>query len=198
MDDVVVYLQHMANKPIIVYAVGFVVAFFESFAFVGELVPGSVVAVGIGALCFMGYGNVGIAILLSSTGAVLADFASFYLGKKSTEVALFGRLEKKYKKAFKKGEDFFKKYGGISVFVGRFVGPLRPIVPYVAGSMKMNFAVFSVFAVISGILWGIWYVGLGYLFAQNLDKIKQFSIWLEVSIAIGVLLFVVLRRLKHD
>src|SRR5205085_8740016 len=49
--------------------------------------------------------------------------------------------------------DFFRRYGGASVFIGRFLGPLRAVIPIAAGMMRMPTALFYVANIVSALVW---------------------------------------------
>ncbi|WP_251366273.1 DedA family protein [Coxiella-like endosymbiont of Rhipicephalus sanguineus] len=61
------------------------------------------------------------------------------------------------------GEAFFKKHGGKSILIGRFVGPVRSSVPLIAGLLKMSWPRFFLAAIPSAILWAIAYLLPGVL-----------------------------------
>ena len=52
-----------------------------------------------------------------------------------------------------RGMDFFRRYGGASVFIGRFFGPLRAVIPIAAGMMRMPTALFYVANIVSAVVW---------------------------------------------
>jgi membrane protein DedA with SNARE-associated domain len=106
-------------------------------------------------------------------------------------------LKKKYGFYIQKGEKFFEKYGAVSVFIGRFVGVTRPVVPFVAGLLNMNRALFVVYSLLSGILWAISYYGTGYLFGAGLSYWNFSGLELTVLI-IAVLIFCYYRYKKKD
>jgi undecaprenyl-diphosphatase len=105
-------------------------------------------------------------------GGVLGDAASFYLGKRG--VGLFGKDNKIFKLDYlEKGERFFKKYGNKSVFLARFFGPIRPVVPFVAGIFRMRTRTFFVYNILSALLAAPVYVGIGYFFGYNTGRFQH-------------------------
>lgn len=176
------FLPTIQHLGIFGYWVVLLVSLLESLAFVGAVVPGAIVVVLAGFLSAQGYLDLGDLIWFAAIGAILGDGLSYYLGTRGTK--LF-RAENKLLKLshLEKGEQFFKKHGNKSIFLGRFIGPLRPIVPFVAGLSKMNKWSFLLWNVASAFLWAATHLLLGYFFG---GAIKTIEIW---SSRTGIFLF---------
>ncbi len=185
-------LISLEGNSLYVYIFIFAVAFSESFAFVGLVVPGAAIVVTAGFLASKGYFNIYWIIIFAVSGAILADIASFFIGERYFRYISKTKIYTKHKNYFQKGEEFFKKHGAKSVFLGRFVGFLRPVIPFVAGTLKMNRAIFLFWAVISGILWGIAYIGVGYLSNEGIKLLNRWSYNINYLAIIAVFILVVL------
>lgn len=141
----------------------FITAFLESLALAGIVVPGVAILFAIAALAGQTGMPLAEALLWAGAGAVSGDGLSFALGR------LFqGRLGRlwplsRYPGVITKGEQFFQRHGGKSVIVGRFVGPIRPVIPLVAGALLMPWPRFLAFNFSSAIGWAPVYVLPGYL-----------------------------------
>jgi membrane protein DedA with SNARE-associated domain len=61
-----------------------------------------------------------------------------------------------------RGEAFFRRHGNKSVFLGRFMGPIRGIIPFIAGLLAMDKRAFLLWNVLSGVLWATAHVLAGY------------------------------------
>jgi len=152
----------------------FLVAFFESVPMVGLLVPGSSLIVLAGFLVIQGKCTLMILASITACGALLGDLFSFWLGYYYGSNLLKLRSFQKHRQLVKRAEIFFVDHGGKSIFFARFIGPIRGITPFIAGLSGMRGRPFSGYALISAILWGICYPGIGYLggngwhYAQNL------------------------------
>ena len=177
-------LLNLSKHQNFVYLLLFSVSFAESFAFVGLIVPGAVFIITAGYLGFKGYFNIEKIILWSVLGAIFADILSYYLAKKYGEKIIKLKIFQRYNNYYNQGIKFFQKYGGISVFLGRFVGPIRPVVPFLAGLLKMDVFKFYFYAILSGILWGISYSLTGYLFGESFEIIESYSHKLNLLIII--------------
>lgn len=136
----------------------FIVALAESLAIVGSIIPGSVTMTAIGILAGSGILRIDLTLIASSLGAICGDSLSYLLGyfysDRLTEMWPF----KKYPSWLIYGKDFFERHGGKSVLIGRFVGPLRSIIPVIAGIMHMKQWRFLVANVISAIGWSLLYI----------------------------------------
>jgi membrane protein DedA with SNARE-associated domain len=115
----------------------FVTAFGESFAFLSLLFPGTTLLIAAGTLMSGGtlpYAPVLIAAVL---GATLGDTVSYWIGRRYgdgiTRIWPFTRNPE----LLPTGIRFFAKHGGKSVFIGRFFGPIRAVIPLAAGVMRM-------------------------------------------------------------
>lgn len=138
--------------------VAFLVAFLESIAIIGTIIPGTVTMTAIGALIGANVLPAGATILWAIAGAYAGDCISYWIG------LFYGEgLRKmwpfyKWPQLIEKGEKFFKSHGGKSIFIGRFTGPVRSLVPMIAGILRMRPVRFLPIALISAILWAIVYI----------------------------------------
>ena len=152
-DDLKPLTDWLQANPGLAGLATFVISLAESLAIIGTLIPGTLVMGAIGAL--IGAGILpGIEITLwAIAGAVVGDGMSYWLG-----YHYHGHIReiwpfRSYPSLLKKGENFFLKYGGMSVFMGRFIGPIRPIIPVVAGMMNMSPSRFTLANITSAIAW---------------------------------------------
>jgi membrane protein DedA with SNARE-associated domain len=130
-----------------------VLAFCESLAFLSLLVPATVLLIGIGAL--IGAADIPFAPiwLAASIGAILGDWVSYSFGRYFQDSARTFWPLRNSPELVDKAENFFKRYGAWGVFVGRFFGPLRAIVPLIAGIFAMPFVLFQSVNIASAFVW---------------------------------------------
>ena len=131
----------------------FVCAFGESLAIIGTIVPGAVTLTVLGILIGSGViaplPNIGATII----GAVLGDTLSFAVGKHYHQSIKTRWPFSRYPELLAKGERFFIRHGAMSIFIGRFFGPIRSILPLVVGMLNMPFRRFIVADILTAILW---------------------------------------------
>jgi|GEM_PF-461324 len=170
----------------------FVVPFFESLAFVGLLVPGTVFLVSIGGFLSLNHFlDLGDAILIVAIAAILGHCISFYLGGHGS------KLFKDGNRIFKlshltAGELFFRRHGAWSVFLGQFIGGLRPMIPFVAGMFKMDWKKFFFFTASSAFGWSALYLTLGYFFGVAWQTAEAWTFRIGI-IVISIVLFYILK-----
>jgi membrane protein DedA with SNARE-associated domain len=135
------------------FAVMFVTSFGESFVFLSLLFPGTSLLVAAGALMATGTLPYFPVLAGAVVGAVLGDTVSYWIGRR------FGRpLARMWPftrnpELLPRGIRFFARYGGLSVFIGRFFGPLRAVIPLAAGIMQMPPDRFWIANIASAIVW---------------------------------------------
>jgi membrane protein DedA with SNARE-associated domain len=127
--------------------------FAESLAFLSLFVPFTAMIVAAGALIGAGTLDPWIILPWGILGASLGDAVSYwagrYFGPKIPRIWPF----KSHPALLDQGHRFFLRWGVLSVFLGRFFGPLRAAVPIVAGMMDMPQGRFQVANVVSAIIW---------------------------------------------
>ena len=153
----------------------FLIAFSESLPMIGLLMPGSTLVVLAGFLAFSGKGALPELMLFSACGALLGDLLSYWLGKHPGGRLLNLSIFRKHHKLIRQAERFLSIHGGKSIFFARFLGPIRGITPFIAGLTNMPGAAFFRYSVISAILWGLAYPGLGYLGGASWQQAQSLS-----------------------
>ena len=141
----------------------FLISFAESLAIIGSIIPGSVTMTAIGILAGSGVMDIGLTLMAAASGAVAGDGASFALGYTFSERLVDIWPFSRYPSWLNYGKTYFAKHGGKSVIIGRFFGPLRSIIPVIAGILRMNKWHFLLANIISGIGWAVVYVTPGIL-----------------------------------
>lgn len=176
------------------------IAFMESLVAIGVIVPGSTIIVFTGFLALHGKGDIASIISVSIIGAFLGDFLSYLLGARFGPSIINAKLMRKQKNVVRKSELFFAQHGGKSVFFGRFIGPIRGFVPFIAGCARMRPLDFISYGVISAILWGLAYPGLGYLAGVSWQNVQRWSgrlaILIFAALAITILFTTLRKRFK--
>ena len=134
-------------------AVMFISTFGESFAFLSLLFPGTTLLIAAGALIKSGSLPLWPIVIGAVLGAVLGDTVSYWIGHR-----FGGRLAgiwpfSRNPRLLAAGMQFFHRHGGKSVFIGRFFGPVRAIIPLAAGVMRMSPRLFWLANVTSALVW---------------------------------------------
>lgn len=164
-------------------AVVFAAALLESVAVIGTVIPGSTVVFAAGILIGLQTLNpwwvAGVAVI----GATLGDGFSFWLGRRYHERLRAWWPLSTHPELFARGQAYFAKHGGKSVFLGRFLGPVRAIVPVVAGMSDMPVLRFTVVNVLSAVAWSAAHLLPGALFGASLQLAGAVSSRLLILLA---------------
>lgn len=167
MNLFVDYVQPLTNwlqeNPNWSLFITFFVALTESLAIIGSIIPGSVTMTAIGILAGSGIMRLDLTLLAATLGAVCGDSLSYALGFFYSDHLVEMWPFKKYPKWLTYGKEFFARHGGKSVLIGRFVGPLRSLIPVIAGILHMKQWRFLIANVLSAIGWALLYVMPGAL-----------------------------------
>jgi membrane protein DedA with SNARE-associated domain len=127
--------------------------------------------------------NFGDAVFFSALGAILGDIFGFVLGRRGVDPAR--RFPKLFSQStVDRAEKFMNDYGIAGVLLGRFIGPLRPFVPFMAGALKMSWKSFMAMNIFSGVLWAGSYLAIGYFFGQFWSSINRGLQWVGVGMVI--------------
>ncbi len=164
----------------------FLVAFFESLALVGILLPGIMILFGVGTLIGLGLLDLIPIWFAASAGAALGDSASYLLGYRFRGHLLDFWPFSRYPGLMERGTRFFNAHGAKSVVAGRFIGPLRPIIPAVAGMMGMKPSRFLFVDIPACITWAPSFLLPGMLFGASLEVASEYTGRLTVILVILV------------
>ncbi len=141
----------------------FLIAFVESMIVLGLIVPGLPLMLMLGGLIATGALNVWFVLFWCILGAIAGDGLSFWIGKYYKHHALGIWPLRNHPEWISRGEYFFEKWGGASILLGRFFGPLRSTVPVLAGILGMSQARFTFWNFWSAVIWAPLYLAPGYL-----------------------------------
>ncbi len=182
--------------------VTFIIAIAESLAIIGIFVPALIFFTAIGALVSSGVLPLYAMLIWAFAGAVIGDAVSFFIGYFYKE-----RLQNiwpfnKYQRLFDRAKVFFAKHGGKSVFVCRFIGPLRAIMPLVAGIMNMKPRRFFIVNIAAALLWSPIYMSGGFILgfaAKSLSPHhgQHLTVVIGTALLIVTFIYLLLRLIIH-
>jgi membrane-associated protein len=171
------------------YFILFAIIFCETGLVVFPYLPGDSLLFVAGALSGAGLLRVEILIITLIAAAVIGDSVNYWIGH-TTGMKVF---EKNYslvkKEQLKKTEDYFARYGGLTIVIARFVPFIRTFAPFLAGVGKMSYRWFLMYNVLGAILWISGFILAGYFFGSLPIVQENFS--LIVYAIIGLSLFAV-------
>ena len=143
-------------------------AFGEALILTSVFAPGTIVVLIGGALVAQGLYDFGDMVWFVALGTILGAEASFRIGARGGHLFQEGRWI--FSSAnLDRGKRFLAKYGASSIILGHFFGPLRPIVPVVAGLSGISRTRFFLWNVVGGLAYTLVVLSVGYFFGTALD-----------------------------
>src|SRR5579862_946990 len=201
--DLVLHLdRHLVelvmNYHIWVYAILFGVIFAETGLVVTPILPGDSLLFGVGALAAVDDSHtlqIGWAYLLLTGAAIAGNSVNYSIGRILGARAFSGQFRFFRLEYLRRTEVYFKRHGGITVFLSRFTPIVLTFAPFVAGIGHMPYLRFQAFNIVGGALWVALFLMGGYVFG-NLPWIKHnFGLvtLLVVALSLVPLLIVAIR-----
>lgn len=180
-----VLIQHCG---IWIYLVLFGVIFAETGFIVTPFLPGDSLLFVLGAFSAQGTFNPLLLAGILMCAAILGDSVNYAIGKYLGNRLLNSKHIPFFKKEhLDRTHHFYKKYGGKTIVLARFIPIVRMFAPFIAGMVHMDYAKFFIYNVVGGILWvGIFIFG-GFYFG-NIPIIKEhFSLVTLMIISISII-----------
>jgi membrane protein DedA with SNARE-associated domain/membrane-associated phospholipid phosphatase len=176
------------------YALVAGLAFLETGAFVGLVAPGEFTVILGGVIAGQGEINVVVLLALTWLSAFLGDTTSFVIGARLGRGFLerHGPRVKITAERLAQVEGYFARHGGKTILIGRFIGLVRALAPFIAGSSKMPYRRFAPYSIIGTGLWAATFILLGYFFWQSFEKVAgiagraTLAFGIVVSVVVGV------------
>ena len=195
VDTVLLQIQHHAEWA---WLIVFLIAFIESIAIVGLVLPGWALLLGVGTLIGTDVLDFYPTVLAAYFGAVLGEYLSFWLGYRYHDSILGWRWVAKHQVLIERSRSFFDKHGALGVFVGRFIGPVRAVIPLIAGISEMRKKTFFWVNIISGLLWAPFYLIPGILVgaAFELDQ-ETNNMLLFFLVVCGILVWMAFNKTRR-
>ncbi|HBC56952.1 MAG TPA: hypothetical protein DCZ03_07300, partial [Gammaproteobacteria bacterium] len=194
-------IQWITDHPNLAGFTIFLVALTESLAVVGIVVPGAFTMWAAGSLIALEILSFWPIFIWSVCGAFMGDSLSYLLGKIYHQQLRDMWPFRNHPQWLDRGQDFFEKHGVKSLVLGRFVGPIRPFVPLVAGMMDMGSMKFVITNGLSALVWAPAYLLPGYLVGASLAKASPLAgrltlLLLLIFFTAWALLWLILRAIE--
>ena len=173
-----------------IYALLFLIIFAETGLVATPFLPGDSLLFAAGALAAAGSLDIRLLIVLLCIAAILGDAVNYSIGRFVGPRVFRADLPQGFwgkalnREHLHRAHDFFERYGGKAIVIGRFAPIIRTFVPFVAGAVSMTYSKFGFYNVTGGIIWVVVCAGGGYLFGEIPVVKENFSL---VAIAIVVI-----------
>jgi membrane protein DedA with SNARE-associated domain/membrane-associated phospholipid phosphatase len=165
----------------------------ESGAFVGLVLPGEAAMLLGGFLVFQGQASLSVMLVCGIGGAIVGDSVSYWIGRTAGPRLMDTRLGRSVgEKRWERARSFVRARGGRAVFIGRFVGVLRALVPALAGSAGVPYREFLPYSLAGASAWAGAFILLGSVAGGSWHLVDRWAgraslILAAILVAIGCL-----------
>jgi undecaprenyl-diphosphatase len=182
LDSLTVWLG--SNPQWLGFAV-FLIACTECLAIVGIIVPGTFLLFAVAVLAGNGALTLGETLALAYCGGLLGDALSYAGGRYfHQDIRRLPGL-RHHPQWLAGAETYFQRYGVASLLVGRFIGPLRPMLPMVAGMLNMPVGRFIAVSLLAAAGWVIAYLLPGWATGAALRLPLPAGFWQQAALLAG-------------
>jgi membrane protein DedA with SNARE-associated domain/membrane-associated phospholipid phosphatase len=185
MQDVLGFIGGHLGAALLLVAI---VAFAESLAIVGTVVPAALVMFTAGVLIGRGSLDLWTTLAVAILGAALGDALSYELGRRQQARVRSWPLYQRHGAAIERGERLLRRHAGTSVVLARFTGAVRAFVPLLAGFAQMPRVKFYAVDIVSALLWAPAHILPGVLFGTSLALAEAVSERLAVMLLLLAIL----------
>jgi membrane protein DedA with SNARE-associated domain len=166
----------------------------------GVPVPGETALIAAAILAERGHYSIVSVIVVAAAAAIIGDNFGYWIGRTGGRALLerWGPIRRYAERALPPGERFFRRHGGKTVFIGRFVAVLRVTAAWLAGITHMPWWRFFLWNAAGGIVWATGVSLLAYYFGKAAaDAVQTYGIYALIAIVVVLLIgFVSVRLLK--
>lgn len=177
-----------------------IIIFAETGLFFGFIFPGDALLLTAGLLCSTDNFDVNIFLLLFSVSivAILGNITGYATGKYFGK-RLFTRNDSFFfkKKHLTITQNYFHKYGGAALIIGRFLPVLRTFAPIMAGATEINFVKFNIYNVLGAIIWVWTLIPLGFLLGRQFPLLVNEVEYIFVFVALATSIVFILGYMKQ-
>lgn len=143
-----------------------------------------------GFFCYTGQFNIFVSFAMAVLGAGVADILSYYMGRYKGLDLKIGK-----KKLFRflylpEAGDFLLNRGGLSIVIGRFIGPTRAFVPFYMGAAGEKERKFIFYDILGIIIWAMFYLLIGFVFGKSYELLRNMMSVFAIFIVFVIMLTV--------
>lgn len=204
MQDLWLFFQQIMDPEYLLSHGGFyivvLIVFAETGLFFGFFLPGDYLLFLAGLFCALGKIDVDITTMYSGIliAGILGNFTGYWFGYR-TGPMLFKRKDSLLfkRKYVIMAEEFFQKYGGTALVIGRFVPIIRTFAPIFAGVVKLNFRKFVIYNVTGAFLWATLLTLTGYFLGVKFPEIINYVEYIIVALIVIAFLPIAIALLRR-
>ena len=178
------------------YAGVFVLSVLEN---VGLPIPSEIVVPFSGFLVSIGKFNFWFVIIASTVGNLIGSVVLYFIGRSGGRWILekYGKYLLIHSHEIKKGDAWFRRYGGKTVFWGRLVPVIRSLISLPAGVYKMSFGKFCGLTLFGSLIWNLTLAYIGVKTGENWSLLHNYFRKLDLVTVLLIVVLVIWYLLKH-
>lgn len=177
-------IDWIGAHPLLAGAVIFLVAFCDAVVILGIAVPAAPILFAVGTLIGLGTIDATYAILSAAAGAFCGDGLSFLFGRhygdRLRRIWPFSR----HPEWLDQGEQFFRRHGLKGIVIARYVGAVRPLVPAIAGMLRMPAMRYALPSAFASVTWALIFIAPGWIFGASIDLFSAIAGRLAIVLAV--------------
>jgi membrane-associated protein len=181
MENFWEHLQNLTDAQSIISKGGFffllIVVFAETGLFFGFFLPGDYLLFMAGLLCANGIFDINITTLVLSliTAGILGNYAGYVFGYRTGPILFNKNDSLLFKKRYVvMAQQFYDKYGGLALILGRFFPIIRTFAPIFAGVVKVDIKKFTIYNIIGSVAWVVTLCLSGYFLGRQYPGIRDY------------------------
>lgn len=163
------------------------IVFLENGVFFGFFLPGDSLLFTAGLLSYTGVLEVDLPhlIIYISLAAIAGYYVGYWFGFKTGQ-ALYKKEDTLFfkKKYIYTAEEFYKKYGGLALIVGRFLPIIRTFAPILAGVVRVKPVTYFFYTIAGAMLWPLIIVSAGYYVGHFIPNAQDYLHWIIVAFVV--------------
>ncbi len=180
------------------YAVLFLIIFAETGFVVTPFLPGDSLLFAAGTIAALGSLNIWLLVVIFAVAAIAGDTLNYWIGHFfGQQIVDNPNIPFINQEHINKTEQFYKKHGGKTIILARFVPIVRTFAPFVAGIGKMHYGTFIAYNILGGIIWISLFTFAGYFFG-NIAWVKENFHYVIVIIIIFSVVPMIYEYWKHS
>ena len=191
MENIWEYLQNLTDAQSILSSGGFylllIVVFAETGLFFGFFLPGDYLLFLAGLLSAAGIIQVPIYTLVLSliAAGVLGNYTGYWFGYRTGPV-LFSKNDSFFfkKRYIAVAEEFYAKYGGMALILGRFFPIVRTFAPIFAGVVRVDLKKFTIYNIVGSVAWVTTLTLAGYFLGRRFPELKDYLQYIVLGLII--------------
>ncbi len=136
-----------------------------------------------------------IASIANLIGSWIAYTVGYYGGR--TIIVKYGKYLLITKEDYLRAENFFSKYGGLAILIGRMLPIARTVISLPAGVFSMNPLKFTIYTMVGSIPWNFTLTYLGYYLSENWHLIVDYLKYLDYLLVVLLVIFIAIFIMKR-